>query len=146
MSLLLLLLHYWFRLLLLFPWKQILGKQKQGKGFKILTLKSVAYSVSVGSCCIEQEWIYSANPPLFGIMPVATAAWAPERSLLCPLALFAYIFLNHNCIIKKRERKAHGKIAKDNIGVQELYITFICSMSKTYLSVTQVSRSLKYAL
>lgn len=58
---LLLLLHVWFRLLLLFPWKQLLGKREQGKGFKILTLKPAAYSVFVGSCSTEQEWKYLAN-------------------------------------------------------------------------------------
>lgn len=58
---LLLLLHYWFQLLLLFPWKQLLGKREQGKDFKILTLKSAAYSVFIGSCSTEQQWKYLAN-------------------------------------------------------------------------------------
>lgn len=79
-----------------------------------------------------------SKPPLYGNMPITTAAQVPERSLECPLALLAYIFINHDCVIKKRERKAHRKIAKANIGVQELSIRFSCSMSSTIATAEEL--------
>lgn len=112
MSLLLLLLHYWFRLLLLFPWKQILGKRKQGKGLKILTLKSAVSSVSVGSCSVEQEWKYLAKHHRM-VTWISLLQHGYQRDLGCVLLLCLFIpFQTTTALLKREKEKCMGKQPK----------------------------------